>query len=430
MPTSVHNRKPRQQVAGVTTWQTVGSINVSEEAPRHRVSSRSRRILKRVGIGALAVAMVLSLAAVLYIRHLNGNINQVAIDDSDGRPDVVQVAGGRPLNVLVMGSDTREGANGVGIGGETPGLSDTTMLLHMSANRKFAYGISLPRDAIVDRPRCRKEDGSFAPAAPASMFNAAYAVAGPSCTVKTVEQLTNIRIDHFLVVDFVGFRSMVNALGGVTICVPEAVNDDVGKISLPKGTYNASGQQALDYVRVRHDIGAPTGDVGRMKRQQSFVSAMIKKVVSAGTLANPFRLTSFLEAATESLTADQGVDVKMLANIGNQLKNIGLDKIQFITVPVEAYPLNPTVSLQWTSEADALWELVRQDKRLGARFDGDAVSPGEGSSPGSEATAAPSNSPSSSPSGSPGSPATADEVAEQERRDAAARAAGLCTSSN
>lgn len=395
--------------------ETVGSINVSEEEPRHRVSPRGRRILKRVGIGFLAFVMVLSLFAVLYIRHLNGNIKREEFDNSDGRP--VALAG---MNVLVMGSDTREGANGAGIGGETPGLSDTTMLLHLSANRKFAYGISLPRDAIVDRPRCKKKDGSWAPAAAATMFNAAYAIGGPSCTVKTVEKLTNLHVDHFLVVDFVGFRSMVNALDGVEICVPEAVNDPVGHISLPAGTYKANGQQALDYVRVRHDIGAPTGDIGRMKRQQAFVSAMIKKVVSAGTLANPFKLGSFLEAATKSLTADPGVGINLLKEIGGQLKSIGLNKIQFITVPVEAYPPNPNNWLQWAPDAEPLWDLVRNDKNLGARFNGDALSPGSEETPSSSAT------------GTPGSTATGKPTKNTEEqqadKDAAARAAGLCTS--
>ncbi|RZI80671.1 MAG: hypothetical protein EOO67_19255, partial [Microbacterium sp.] len=121
------------------------------------MSPGARKILKRVGIGVLALVMVLSLSAVLYIRHLNGNLDTLPIDNTDGRPEK-DVAGA--LNVLVMGSDTRDGANGAGIGGETPGLSDTTMLLHLSKDRKFAYGISLPRDAMVERPRCKKKDGS------------------------------------------------------------------------------------------------------------------------------------------------------------------------------------------------------------------------------------------------------------------------------
>src|SRR5207253_3094987 len=118
-------------------------------------------------------------------------------------------------------SDTRDGANGKGIGGDTPGLSDTTMLLHLSANRDFAYGASLPRDAMVQRPACPKKNGKGIDPGGLTQFNAAYAVGGAACTVKTVESLTGVRIDHFVVVDFVGFKSMVNAIGGVTICVPE-----------------------------------------------------------------------------------------------------------------------------------------------------------------------------------------------------------------
>lgn len=397
--------------------ESVGSNNVSEAEPRHRESSRARRILKRVGIGVLAVVMVLSLSAVLYIRHLNGNLTQIAPDNTDGRPDKdVQGA----LNVLVMGSDTREGANGAGIGGETPGLSDTTMLLHLSASRKFAYGISLPRDAMVERPRCKKKDGSGWSAGGLIQFNAAYAIGGPACTVKTVEKLTNIRIDHFIVVDFVGFRAMVNALDGVKICVPEAINDDVGHISLPAGTYKVNGQQALDYVRVRYGVGTGS-DVGRMKRQQVFVSAMIKKVVSAGTLANPVKLLGFLEAATESLTVDTGVDIKLLANIGSQLKSIGLDKIQFITVPNEAYPPDPN-RLQWSSTASGLWDLVRADKNLGSRFNGEAIRPEDPDDPESPATGSATGTPSGTP--------TKNTEQVQEEKDAAARAAGLCTSDN
>lgn len=382
------------------------------------MSPRGPRILKRVGIGVLALAMVLSLGVVLYLRHLDANIQRKAFDNSDGRPEALS-----GINVLVMGSDTREGANGVGIGGETPGLSDTTMLLHLSKNRKFAYGISLPRDAIVDRPRCKKKDGSWAPPAAATMFNAAYAIGGPACTVKTVEKLTNIHIDHFLVVDFVGFRSMVNAIHGVEICVPEAVNDEVGHISLPAGTYKVTGQQALDYVRVRHDIGAPTGDIGRMKRQQAFVSAMIKKVVSAGTLADPRKIVPFLEAATKSLTADPGVGIGLLKSLGEQLKSIGLDKIQFITVPVQTYAPDPN-RLQWAPDAEALWNLVRNDKNLGSRFNGDALSPGSTDTP----TATASGTPSGTSSGTPSSTPTKSSAQVQAEKDAAARAAGLCTS--
>ncbi|MCW2783499.1 MAG: LytR family transcriptional regulator [Marmoricola sp.] len=352
---------------------------MSEVEARHRERSpRARRYAKRIGIGVGVFVMIVAIVAVAAYRYLDGNITGINIGDSLGdRPAVIKVAGpSQPINVLVMGSDTRAGANGRGIGGSTPGLSDTTILLHLSANRKYAYGVSLPRDAMVQRPSCKNKNGHGVDPGGLTQFNAAYAIGGPLCTVKTVEHLTGIRINHFIVVDFVGFKAMVNAIHGVTICVPSAVNDDVGHISLPAGTYKVSGQQALDYVRVRHDIGAPTGDIGRMKRQQSFLSAMIKKVVSAGTLANPIRLFNFLKAATKSLTTDQAfASLKTMASLGKQLESVGLSHVQFITVPWQPYPPDPN-RVEWSPSSSALWNLIKHDRRLGSQFNGDSVSPG------------------------------------------------------
>jgi LCP family protein required for cell wall assembly len=372
--------------------------------------------------------MIVSGGAVVAYKHFEGNIDKTPF--LAGPRPTEEVKG--PINVLVMGSDTREGANGKGIGGDTPGLSDTTILLHLSANRKFAYGVSLPRDAMVERPPCPRKNGRGTDPGGMTQFNAAYAVGGPACTVKTVEHLTGIRINHFVVVDFVGFKSMVNAINGVTVCVPEEVNDTVGHIQLPAGTYKVTGQQALDYVRVRHDLGAPTGDIGRMKRQQTFISAMIKKVVSAGTLANPVRLLKFLDAATNSLTTDPGfANLKQLASLGSSLKNIGLDNVKFITVPWEPWPQD-TNRVAWKPEAGQLWRLIRRDRQLTGQFDADAVTPGSGNA--ATAGASPSGSPGGSPSGSPSgsaspgtqSPSSTPTKSEAQKK-ADAEAAGLCT---
>jgi LCP family protein required for cell wall assembly len=392
---------------------------VSEVEARHRGRSpRARRILKRVGIGFAVFLMVISLAVVVIYKHLQGNINTLDISHDLGTRPAVVVP--KALNVLVMGSDTRAGANGKGIGGSTPGLSDTTMILHLSANRKFAYGVSLPRDAMVQRPSCKRKDGKGVDPGGLTQFNAAYAIGGPACTVKTVEHLTGVRINHFIVVDFVGFRAMVNAIHGVTVCVPSAVNDDVGHISLPSGTYKVTGEQALNYVRVRHDIGAPTGDIGRMKRQQYFVSQMIKKVVSAGTLANPIHLISFLNAATKSLTTDpQFANLKELASLGRSLQHVGLGHVKFVTVPWAPYPPDPN-RIVWTSAANRLWTLIKDDKNLGAGFSSDAVSPGSSSTP--------SKGPSSSTS--PSSTPTETAAAKKAARDAALEEAGLCASAD
>ena len=383
--------------------------------PRKKQRSRRRRIIQRVVIVLAVLVLVLTSAFVIAYKKLEGNINEISIGDLGDRPDAVDVEGPKkPLNVLVMGSDNRDGTN---IGGDTPGLSDTTILLHLSADRKRAYGVSLPRDAMVERPECSTKNGKKTVPGGQTQFNAAYAVGGPACTIKTVESLTNVRIDHFVVINFAGFKEMVNAINGVTVCVPEEVNDDVGNIHLPEGTYKVNGNQALDYVRVRHDIGAANGDIGRMKRQQAFIAAMVEKVVSKGTLANPVRLYRFLDAATQSLTTDTGfAHLKELASLGTSLKNIGLDNVQFITVPNQPWPEDPN-RLEWAPEADDVWRKIRFDKPLG-KLAADAVTPGR--KPGEDPSASPS--PSKSPS------ADADENGDEngDQRKQAAEEAGLC----
>lgn len=381
------------------------------EVPRHKDNpSRRRRIIKRVVIGVSILVLVLSSVLVVAYKKLEGNINVMPIDLGKDRPDAVAVEGPKqPLNVLVLGSDNRDGTN---IGGDTPGLSDTTILLHLSADRKQAYGVSLPRDAMVERPECTTKNGKKKVPGGLTQFNAAYAVGGPACTIKTVEKLTNIRVDHFVVINFAGFKDMVNAINGVTVCLPEEVNDDIGHINLPKGTYKVNGNQALDYVRVRHDIGAANGDIGRMKRQQSFIAAMVQKVVSKGTLANPVRLYKFLDAATASLTTDsEFANLKELASLGTSLKDIGLDSVQFITVPNQPYAPDPN-RLEWAPEADDVWRKIRFDKPLG-KLGADAVTPGK-------AGGTPSAKP--SPDASP----SEDAASVEEKRRQAATEAGLC----
>ncbi|HEX2297519.1 MAG TPA: LCP family protein [Pseudonocardiaceae bacterium] len=390
--------------------------------PRHR-EVRKHRALRAVAISVAAVLVVALTAGFFVYRHLEGNITTLDIEDALGtdRPEKVikEQEPHQPLNILLLGSDTREG-QGNHIGGETPGLSDTTILLNISADRDRAYGVSLPRDAMVERPPCVRKDGQGMDAGGLSMFNAAYAVGGPACTVKTVEQLTDIRIDHFVVVDFNGFKHMVDALGGVPVCVPEEVNDTIGNIYLPAGSYEVQGQQALNYVRLRHGL-SENGDIGRMKRQQAFLASMANKAISAGTLANPVRLYNFLDAATKSLTTDPGLDnLRDLAGLAKQLKDIGLDNIQFLTVPFESYEPDPN-RLVWAPEAEQLWDKIRHDEPLTGELsqtvttaaedpDGESGRPTDGPSTGA------TDSPSASPSDA------------ETRSEAEVRAAnGLCT---
>lgn len=328
--------------------------------PSHRGRPpRSRRIAKRVVIVIGVLALVITGFLFVLIKQLEGNITGVDLDTGPTPDKYVDEA----LNVLVMGDDTRKG-QGPSIGGSTPGLSDTTILLHLSADRKFAYGVSLPRDAMVQRPACKTGDGSVDPGG-LTQFNAAYAIGGPACTIKTVQQLTGIRVDHFAVIKFRGFKKMVDAIGGVKVCVPQAIDDDYmnSNIHFPKGTYTIDGEQALNYVRERHGVGDGS-DLGRMKRQQAFLSSMINKVVSAGTLANPVRLIKFLEAATSSLITDKAFShLGALAGLGRSLQHIGLSKVKFISVPYEADPADSNRVL-WAPAAKQLWNRILHDLPL------------------------------------------------------------------
>jgi LCP family protein required for cell wall assembly len=378
------------------------------ETPTDTHPVRKHRVLKAVSISVAVVLVVVLVSGFLVYRHLNGNIKSLDLSTGLGtdRPSAMPKKKGapnKPMNLLLIGSDTREGA-GNKMGGDTPGLSDTTILLHLSANRKLAYGVSLPRDAMVQRPTCQGKNGKGTVAGGLSQFNEAYAVGGAACTGRTVEQLTGVHIDHFVVIDFNGFKKMVDALGGVEVCVPREVNDTTGHISLPAGTYNVKGQRALDYVRVRHDIGTvENGDIGRMKRQQTFLASMANKAVSAGTLINPVRLYKFLDAATKSLTTDPGLaSIGRLRTLASSFNGIGLDKIQFLTVPFQEYAPDPN-RLQWAPQAKTLWKRMIADKPVGKNLSGEVTTATEGK-PGKGAT--------KSPSASPSKAATAAEQAE------------------
>jgi LCP family protein required for cell wall assembly len=381
-------------------------------------------VLKAVAVSVVLVLGVLSGTGYLIYRYLEGNVTvSDAFDQiATARPDEAEVEGPKkPLNILILGSDTRVGQKAVA--GSTPGLSDTTILLHLSADRSRAYGVSIPRDLMVPRPACRdKGTGERLPAQEVAQWNEAYALGGEACTIAQFEKMSDLRVNHFLVVNFAGFKNMVDALGGVPVCLPQEVNDPVGRIYLPAGTYNVRGDQALDYVRVRYSIGTQeTGDIGRMKRQQVFLASMVNKAVSAGTLFNPKRLISFLDAATKSLTTDPGMRrLTAMASLATQVKDIGLDKVQFFSMPFETYVPDPN-RLQPKPAADRLWALLRKDEALPRAFTADAATASQGKPGGT-----PSGSPSGSPSGTPsGSPSPSPSPSQEERREQAEQY-GLC----
>ncbi|WP_329533853.1 LCP family protein [Streptomyces sp. NBC_01450] len=264
-------------------------------------------------------------------------------------------------NILLIGSDSRSGDGNKKYGRDSgTERSDTTILLHLSANRRSATAVSLPRDLMVDVPSCRRPDGSRTQPMFA-MFNSAFEVGGSACTIRTVEKLTNIRVDHHVVVDFHGFKDMVDAVDGVEVCLKEAINDKAAKLKLPAGKVVLDGEQALGYVRARKSIGDGS-DTDRMERQQLFLGALVNKVQSNDVLLNPVRLYPVLDAATSSLTTDPDLaSLRGLYDLVRGMRNIPTERVQFLTVPRTSYAYNANRDQLVKPAADKLFALLRAD---------------------------------------------------------------------
>jgi LCP family protein required for cell wall assembly len=335
--------------------------------------SRKRWI---IGIAVSLVVLVVGAGGALYLK-LNANISTFdSAGLSKNRPAAAKADanGDKPVNVLLIGSDTRSGANGA-LGGSASGpigRSDTTILLHVYPDHKHAVGISIPRDSLVDIPKCLLPNGSWSPDQPKAQFNSAFSMGNtakgnPACTQNTIEELTGLRVDHTMVVDFAGFAAMTSAVHGVDVCVPNNIyqgdmNPNLGhkgNVVLKAGMQNLSGQKALDYVRVRHGVG-DNSDVGRMLRQQAFLSALISKIKGQGM--NPTTLLPLADAATKSLTVDSGLGTATkLMSFGLSLKGIDLKNIQFITAPWK-YD-GPRIDLVHP-DVDDLFAELRADRTL------------------------------------------------------------------
>lgn len=348
--------------------RTARSTHGRRRAPRARHAaphSTLRRVTTAlvVIVGLLAVTGTAS-ALVAYYK-LNGNITKEDVSGLLGtdRPTKVVVPDEpEPQNILLIGSDKRSGkaADNPNVAGQR---SDTTILLHLASDRQSAVLVSIPRDTIVDIPSCKRHDGTTVPAQPASMFNAAFSAAGAACTIKTVEKITKIRIDHHVVIDFNGFKDMVNALGGVRICLPESVNDPQSHLVLGAGEHTVKGSTALAYVRTRHGLGNGS-DISRIDRQQAFLSSMVTKVKSKGLLLRPDRLLRFLGAATNSLTTDPGLgNLNALRKLASDVKGIDTKNVTFLTAPNEPYPPDHN-RVQLKASAATVWNALRFDRPL------------------------------------------------------------------
>lgn len=360
----------------------------------------------------LALGVLTGAGVTVAYRHWNDNLDVEDVDAQLG-PDRPANAVKGQVNILVLGDDTRDG-DGNKVDTASGGGSDTTMLIHLSADRTFAYGISVPRDIIVDRPACEKKDGSVVPPQPDALWNAAYTAGGQACTIKQFEQLTGIRVDKYVVVKFSGFKDMVDAVGGVEVCIPDRIVDPETGITFEPGTQRLGGNRSLAYVRVRKGVtGGDGSDPQRIKRQQAFMASMINSAFRADMLARPDKVLRLVNATTKSLTTNFE-NVAQMADLAGSLKGIGLDDISFVTTPWEPWPENPDARIQWQPSVASLWDLVRHDKPLTPELEDDAIN--AATNPDGSASASPSGSASASPRQDASSEAPAERP----------RSAGLC----
>ncbi|WP_165959311.1 LCP family protein, partial [Actinomadura sp. KC345] len=307
----------------------------------------------------LSVALVTgSLSAYGLWRRLDGQIDRENVDGRLGeRPEKLN----NSLNILLMGSDSREGEN-ARYGVEPGQRSDTTILLHISPGGESAIGISFPRDSMVQMPSCKKEDGAVVPAQ-FGQINAAFSNGGAACTWRTIESLTKIHIDHYVEVDFTGFKRVVDALGGVEICVPRPINDPKAELRLKAGRQTVRGDQALGYVRTRYALGNGS-DLDRIKRQQAFMASIVKKATGKGMLTDPGRTYDFLSAVAKSIKADEDLTLSVMQKLAGSLREMSAGKVRFVTVPVQPYPQDPNRVQFDQAQAEPLFRAVREDNKV------------------------------------------------------------------
>ncbi|KUM68474.1 transcriptional regulator [Streptomyces griseorubiginosus] len=299
-------------------------------------------------IGLCLTILVLGTAGAgwWFYQHLNGNINSVALDGKGGS-EKADAFGRTPINILVMGSDGRTSKADCKLGGGCSrtgvqtgnGNADVQMVVHISADRSNATIMSIPRDTMVNVPACKDSESGESTPGYYGQINSALQY-GPACQVATIHQLTGIPIDHFVKLDFSGVVKMSDAVGGVSVCVSDNVYDTYSHLKLSKGTHTLKGQAALEFVRSRHGFGDGS-DLGRTVSQHIFLSAMIRKFKSAGTLTDPTAVYDLADAATKALTVDDGLgSVKKLISLADDVNKVPTKRMTFTTMQTAPDPTN------------------------------------------------------------------------------------------
>ncbi|WP_344690707.1 LCP family protein [Blastococcus jejuensis] len=311
-----------------------------------------RRILISLGVFGLVLALLIGGGLWFLTERYAGNIDRISDVfgdlDEDARPapaTPAQEAGEDPVTFLLVGSDTR----GETLEGEDPdGRSDAIMIARFSADRRHAQLISIPRDSWVDIPGHGM-----------NKINASYAFGGPSLLIATVEQLTDVRIDHYVAIDFDGIIQVTDDLGGVDVVVAETTRN--GPYTFPAGVNHLNGEQARWYLAQRY--GLQGGDFDRVKRQQQYLRSMFGKLFSSDTFTNPGRLDSALLAVTSAVSIDDSLGNGDLLSLAYSMRNVTPDNVDFFTAPVEGTGREGAASVVYLDrvECDRMWTYLQTD---------------------------------------------------------------------
>ncbi len=324
---------------------------------RHRVL---RVVAGLASAGALAITVAAG-SATVAVGRIEDNLTKIDISGQVGeRPvDYGDLSEG-PVTFLLMGSDERTGKGNKGYGSFEGARSDTTMLLHVYPDRESAVVVSIPRDTVVDLPSCKDADGKALPPI-RDRFNVAFDRGGPGCTVKAVEEMTGLTVDHFVVLDFNGFKKAIDALGGVEVCLTRPLQDSKSGVDLPAGRTRVSGEDALAFVRVRHNIGDGS-DISRISRQQIFLSSLIQEVTGSGLLTDPRRLWRVLDESSKAVATDKSLaDADGLIALAGSVSGLRPKDISFVTLPWLPSGDGATIVAD-QPKADAIWAALAAEE--------------------------------------------------------------------
>lgn len=385
-------------------------------AGQRRPRRRRTRILRWFTLSLSVLILGTAAAGWLYYQHLNDNIRkgERSSGSSDARKAEPNSAGQIPLNVLLLGSDSRNSDANVALGGARSDrgrkpLADVQMLLHISADRSNASLLSIPRDTRVDIPQCTDPDTKQVYPATNAIINESLSRGGPGCTLATWENLTDIYIDHWIMVDFAGVVSMADAVGGVEVCVQDNIWDRDLKtgtggsgLKLRAGKQKITGKTALQWLRTRYAFGS---DINRAQAQHMYLNSMMRELRSQSIFSDSGKLMDLAEKGTKALTVDDGLDtVLKLYKLGSQLKSVPSNRITSTTMPSLPDPQNPAAHLiPKPGDAEQVFGLLRDDIAFDKADQADGGRPGKGGAGGGET--APDTRQSSSPK-TPGPPAS------------------------